>query len=90
MGFMMYRRSGSYRGKPLYKGLMVAVDERYRGRGIHLSLSPFIHKRLKGEEFYIDATTQLSNTPTIKNYIKARKAFESAKLIYYWQKGTTP
>jgi len=70
--YLLYKKTGEYRGKPLYKGVLNAVAPEYRGRRIYFDLISFVYKHFPEDEVYLDTTTQLTNLSAIKNYVKTQ------------------
>lgn len=83
LGYLIYKSVGQYKGKPVYKGVLVAVDQKYRGKKLHLALQSFVYRQFPKDSFYLETTTQLSNLSTIKNYIKSKKTLDCVELIFY-------
>ena len=87
LGYMVYTKTGTHKGKPLYKATLAAVAPEYRGRGIYFSLGSFVYSHLPESGAYLDLNTQLSNLSTIRNLIKAERNLESIELVFYRPKG---
>ena len=83
VGYLLYKRTGAYKGKPLYKAFLIAVDPNYRGRKIYFDLRAFVYRSIPENEVYLDTTTQLTNLPAIKNFIKTRKTLDHVTMIFY-------
>ncbi len=83
IGYLIYKRVGQYEERPVYKGVLVAVDQKYRGKKLHLALQSFVYRYFPEDAFYLETTTQLGNLSTIKNYIKSKKIPEHIELIFY-------
>lgn len=86
VGFFIFQRKENYNDIPLYKGILVAVDEAYRGYKLHLSLQSFLFKNLESQHFYIDNTTQISNYPVIKNHIRSNRKLDRMELTFMCSK----
>jgi ribosomal protein S18 acetylase RimI-like enzyme len=83
VGYLIYTKTGEHRGKPVYRAALIAVAPECRGRGIYFDLRSFVYRHLPESGAYLDATTQLSNLSTIRNFIKTRKVLDSVRLIFY-------
>ena len=83
VGYLVYTKTGEYRGKPLYKAALIAVAPEYRGRRIYFAMRSFVFEHFPVSEAYLDMTTQLSNLSTIRNLIKAQRNLHSIQLVFY-------
>jgi ribosomal protein S18 acetylase RimI-like enzyme len=86
IGYLLYKNIGKLRQRELYKGVLVAVHPGYRRKRVHLSLQSFAYRHFLEDEFYLDTTTQITNIPTIRNYIKSKKALDRVEMIFYRRK----
>ena len=86
VAYLVYRRKGNYQGKPLYKGVLVAVAPEHRGRKIHRALQAFVYRRFSENEVYLEITTQLANLSAIKNYIRPYTILDQVELVLYRKK----
>lgn len=83
VGYLIYTETGVHRGKPLYKGALMAVASEYRGRRVYFALRSFVYKHFPEDEVYLDASTQLSNLSAIRNLIKSQQVLDSIQLVFY-------
>ena len=86
IGYLLYKKTGFHKGKPIYNGVLVAVDPNFQGHQAHLALQPFLYKHFPEDQFYVDSVTQLNNSSTINNLIKSKKAFNEVELTFYRSK----
>lgn len=82
-GYFIYEKKGDEDGKPVYKGILTVVNDRYRGKSTHLALQAYLFSRIKEETYYIDNTTQLTNIPVIKNHIKSHRLLDHIAFTFY-------
>jgi hypothetical protein len=83
IGYLIYKYVGAYDDRPLYKGILVAVDEQFRGNQLHFALQSFIYNTIPHEEYYLHTTTQLNNISTLNNYIESNKRLNKIVFILY-------
>jgi len=83
IGFFIYKRTGLYEGKQLYKGILSAVAPDYRGQRLHFVMQSFLHNHFPEEQFYVDNTTQLANLPTIRSHIRSGKQLSRIEMTFY-------
>ncbi len=81
IGFFIYEKKGSRNHFPVYKGILSVVKPEFRGIDIHLALQSFIFRKLEEHRFYVDNTTQLTNTGVIRNHIKSRRSLNLISLV---------
>jgi hypothetical protein len=81
--YFNYMRFDHPQFKPYFKGILTVVDPRYRGRNAQNIMQSFLFEKFQEPEWWIDNTTQISNTAVIKNHIKAGKAFHGSELIFF-------
>lgn len=82
-GYYFYKRSGDHKGEALYKGMLAVVDPRHRGKRLHLELQAFLYGHFKGDAFYVDNTTQVTNLPTLRNHVTSQKKLERIELVFF-------
>ena len=78
--FMRFRHSEF---DPLYKGILTVVEAGFRGHNAHNIMQSFLYKRFGKPEWWVDNTTQVSNTAVLRSHIKAGKKFHGSNLIFY-------
>lgn len=81
-GYFIYERRLDGCGKVVYKGILSVIDFNARGEKAHLALQSYLFSSIDDVEFYLDNTTQLSNTPVIKNHIRSQRTLEDISLIF--------
>lgn len=86
VGFFIFEEKGLDKEKPLYKGILCAVETAHQGKKLHLSMQSFLFKQFQQEEFYLDNTTQLSNYPVIKNHIRSKRRLDKMSLTFLMKK----
>lgn len=85
VGFFTYENRGVFADDlPLYKGILVAVDPRYRGSKLHLILQSYLFNTFPESSFYIENATQLSNYAVIKNHVRSNRHLKNCDLTYMW------
>ena len=87
VGYLLYRRAGEHRGKPLYKAGLMAIAPEYRGKRVYFSLLSFVYRHFPEDEVYMDATTQLTNPAAIRYLIKMQRTFDAVQLFFCRRKG---
>lgn len=83
VAYFCYQCMPNTRFDPLYKGILTTVEPAYRGNDAHNRMQNFIFRKIPSKSWWIDNTTQVSNTAVIKNHIKANKSFFGASLIFF-------
>ena len=86
--FFNYMRVNHRELNPMFKGILTAVAPEYRGRNAHNIMQSFLFKRFGESEWWIDNTTQVSNTPVIRNHIRAGKDFHGASIVLFRVRAT--
>ena len=82
-GFFIYLRRGDRDGLALYKGVLCAIDPRWRGRNLHLALQEHIFRhQVVEDEFFVDNTTQISNPAIYRNHFHSRREPRDIRLIF--------
>jgi hypothetical protein len=66
----------------IYKGIMTAVDSRFKGLGLHIKMQQFCFN-LVGNPITTINTTQLHNFNIINNHIKEGRKLSDVKHIFY-------
>jgi Acetyltransferase (GNAT) family len=87
VGYLLYKRAGEHRGRPLYKAGLMAVAPEYRGGRVYFSLRSFVYRHFPEDEIYLDATTQLTNIAAIRNLVKMHRTFDTVQLVFCRRKG---
>lgn len=82
VGFFLYQRAEERDGIPQYKGVLAAVQQEYRGNSAHLFLQSYLYTRMP-DRVWLDNTTQLTNTATIRNHMESAKRLESLSMVLY-------
>ena len=86
VGYSFFKVQGSYKGEKLYKAVLTAVDSDFQGHKAHLSMQAFLFTQIPESRFYLDNTTQLTNTPAIKNSISSIKTLDNIGMVYYYRR----
>jgi len=87
--YFIYKYAGMYSQKPLYKGILTAVEPKYRGNQLHLIMQAFIYHQAASDQFYVENATQLTNYATIKSHMKSKKTMKQIELVFYRLKNAT-
>jgi len=88
--YYIYKKTGFMEGKPVYKAILTAVDPAYRGNRFHMRMQAHLFQQFPEEAFFLDNTSQLTNIPTIRSYIRSRKQLSSIALTFYREKNPVP
>jgi hypothetical protein len=83
VGFFGYQRQGEREGLPLYKSTVAAVEEDQRGRKAHLFLQTPLFDAMPTDEFWVQNTTQLTNSPIIHNHLLAGRRLDRIELTFF-------
>lgn len=82
-GFFAYLRAGSRDNVPVFKGILSTISKPSRGNRVHLALQDFLFRnQFECSEFWLDNTTQISNTPIFKNHFQSGRQPHSIQLIF--------
>ncbi|MGA9278028.1 hypothetical protein [Ilumatobacter sp.] len=82
-GYFIYQVRGEYEELPVVKGILTAVAPNSRGANGHLAMQAFLYHRLGLSDWFLDNTTQLTNTPVIRNHIRSSKRLDEIVLTLY-------
>ncbi len=82
-GYLIYERTGEYQGKPLYRGVLVAVAPEHRGKKMHRALQSFVYRQFSENEVCLTFTTQLANLSAMRNYIRPHTILDHAEIVLY-------
>ena len=82
LGFFLYQRSENRDGIPQYKGVLAAVVPEYQGNSAHLFLQSYLYTRMP-DQVWLDNTTQLTNTATIRNHMESGKRLDALSIVLY-------
>jgi hypothetical protein len=83
IAYFNYMRADTRDYSPLFKGILTAVNQSFRGYDLHNLMQEELFRRFGVQEWWVDNSTQVTNIAVIKNHIKARKVFKSSSLIFY-------
>lgn len=86
VGYFLYELT-DYEGAPLLKGLMVGIMPSARGHGAHIKLQQHIISRIGLSNFYLDNTTQLTNTAVLRNHVRSRRRLRNIQFTMYRKNG---
>jgi len=81
--YYIYKKTGFLEETPVYKAILTAVDPDYRGNRFHMRMQAHLFQQFPEKTFFLDNTSQLTNIPTIKSYIKSQKQLKSIELTFY-------
>lgn len=82
-GFFCYQRLGEREGLPFYKSTVAAVEEARSGQKAHLFLQTFLFDGMPTDEFWVEGTTQLTNSPIIHNNLAAGRRLDRVELTFF-------
>ncbi len=85
VGFFIYDYLKEYLEYPLYKGILTAVDGKWRGNNLQNLMQQVLFKLIPHDQFFIDNTTQLSNINVIKNHFRMQKKPHNIELIFLFK-----
>lgn len=83
VGFFGYQQRGEREGLPLYKSTLAAVEEARRGQKAHLFLQTSLFDEMPADEFWVENTTQLTNSPIIHNSILLGRRIDRVELTFF-------
>jgi hypothetical protein len=83
VGFFGYQRQGENGGLPFYKSTVAAVEEELRGQKAHLFLQTPLFEGLSTDEFWVQNTTQLTNSPIIHNNLVIGRRLDRIELTFF-------
>lgn len=83
VGFFGYQRVGEREGLFFYKSTLAAVDESRRGHKAHIFMQTTLFDHMPGDEFWVQSTTQLSNTPVIRNNLRLGRRLDRVELTFF-------
>jgi len=86
--YYIYKKTGSLEEKPVYKAILTAVAPAYRGGRFHMRMQAYLFQQFPEDIFFLDNTSQLTNIPTIKSYIRSQKQLSSIALTFYREKSS--
>ena len=84
--YYIYKKTAFLEEKPVYKAILTAVAPAYRGGRFHMRMQAYLFQKFPEETFFLDNTSQLTNIPTIRSYIRSRKQLSSIALTFYREK----
>lgn len=86
-GFYVYQARDEMDGLPVMKATLTAVDPEFRGAGAHVAMQAYLYRKLSRkfgwQEWYVDNTTQLTNTPVVRNHIASGKQPRALRLTFF-------
>jgi len=85
-GYFIYEKMSEENGVPVFKGILTAIEPEFKGKSTHLALQSFLFSQIQDSEYYIDNTTQLTNSAIIKNHIKSQRQLDTISLLLYRKK----
>lgn len=81
-GFFAYLRAEDQDDLPVFKGILSAIAPSARGGRAHLALQDHLFRQqFHSPEFWLDNTTQISNTPIYRNHFHSGRQPHSIQLI---------
>jgi hypothetical protein len=81
-GYFIYEKISDSDALPTFKGILTVIDEEARGHSTHLALQSYLFSLIPDQEFFLDNTTQLTNTAVIRNHLKSFRNLESISLTF--------
>lgn len=83
VSYFLYSRKNDLEGLPFYKGMLTTVDPAIQGHKAHLFLQSWLYDQMPSDEFWLDNTTQLTNTPILRNHVISKKRLEHIDLTFF-------
>ena len=83
VGFFGHAPRGEREGLPVYRGTLVAIEPRWRGKGGHLAMQTYLCDQMPSEQFWVEDITQLANAPSFYNYIMSGRRLDRIELTFF-------
>jgi hypothetical protein len=83
VGFFGYARRGERESLPYYRGTLLAVDPGRQGAKGQLAMDGYLYGSMPAGEFWVENVTQLTNTPTFRNYLALGKRLDRIELTFF-------
>jgi hypothetical protein len=83
VGFFGYQRQDDREGLPFYKSTVAAVEEAQRGQKAYMFLQTILFDSMPSDEFWVENTTQLTNSPVIHNHLLIGRRLDRVELTFF-------
>ena len=86
IGYSIWKMVGHQMENYKYKAILSAVVPESRGHNIYFVIQSFLCNNIPKDQFYLDNSTQLTNSSIIKNHIRTQKKLGCINLTFFRSK----